>query len=262
MKKTGLFLFFSLLLYSCHTSQKVLYLQDINTNTTNSIKGDNILTVKPLDMLYIIVSSKDVELALIFNLSRMSYGTTTNGANYGANNQISAYTVDSEGDIDFPVLGGIHVEGLTRSGVSALIKNKLIDQKLLKDPIVTVDFANLNVSVIGEVKNPGKFSVNKDRISLFEALSLAGDLTIYGKRNNVLVIREVKGRRNIYSIDLRSASLFDSPAYYLQQNDVVYVQPNSVRAGQSTINENNLKSVSLWMSVASFLTTLGVLIFK
>ena len=132
----------------------------------------------------------------------------------------------------------------------------------MNDPVVTVDFMNLYFSVLGEVKNPGKYSITKDRISLLEALSMAGDLTIYGKRDAIYVIREEDGKRVTYAVDIRSTDFFRSPVYYLMQNDVVYVQPNKVRAGQSTINENNVKSVSLWLSIGSFLTTLGVLLFK
>lgn len=117
-------------------------------------------------------------------------------------------------------------------------------------------------SVLGEVKTPGKYSITKDQISLLEAISMAGDLTIYGKRDAIFVIREENGERVTHWVDIRSKDIFTSPVYYLKQNDVVYVQPNKVRAGQSTINENNVKSVSLWISIGSFLTSLGVLLFK
>ena len=115
---------------------------------------------------------------------------------------------------------------------------------------------------MGEVNSPGTYTINGDKVTLLEALSMARDLTIYGKRDGVYVVREENGVRTTYNVDLRSVSLFDSPVYYLRQNDVVYVEPNKVRAGQSTINENSLKSVSLWISIGSFLTSLAVLIFK
>ena len=115
---------------------------------------------------------------------------------------------------------------------------------------------------MGEVKTPGKYSISKDYITLLEAISMAGDLTIYGKRDAIFVIREEKGERVTHWVDLRSYDLFKSPVYYLKHNDVVYVQPNKVRAGQSTLNENSVKSVGLWISIGSFLTSLGVLLFK
>lgn len=121
---------------------------------------------------------------------------------------------------------------------------------------------NLYFSVLGEVKSPGKYDITKDRISLLEALSMAGDLTIYGKRDAIYVIREENGERVTYRVDIRSREFFRSPVYNLKQNDVVYVQPNKVRAGQSTINENSVKSVSLWISIGSFISSLGVLLFK
>ena len=128
--------------------------------------------------------------------------------------------------------------------------------------MVTVEFMNLYFSVLGEVKSPGKYTISKDQITLLEAIAMAGDLTITGKRDAIFVIREEAGQRITHWVDLRSQDIFQSPVYYLKQNDVIYVQPNKMRAGQSTINENNVKSVSLWISIASFLTSLGVLLFK
>ena len=151
---------------------------------------------------------------------------------------------------------------MTKSQIAALVKQKLIDENLVKDPVVTVEFMNLYFSVLGEVKSPGKYSITKDQITLLEAISMAGDLSIYGKRNAVFVIREENGERVTHWADLRSKDVFNSPVYYLKQNDVIYVQPNKVRAGQSTLNENSVKSVSMWITIASFLTSLGVLIFK
>ena len=159
-------------------------------------------------------------------------------------------------------MGSIHVAGLSREQLASMIKERLVKGNLVNDAVVTVDFLNLKISVLGEVKNPGKYSIDRDQITLLEAISMAGDLTIYGKRNGIMVIREADGNRITYKMDLRSSETFSSPAYYLRQNDIIYVEPNSTRAGQSTINENNVKSVSLWMSIASFATTLAVLIFK
>ena len=167
------------------------------------------------------------------------------------------------GNIDFPVLGHIHVAGMTREEIALCIKEELISKNLVKDPVVTVEFMNLTVSVLGEVANPGRFNIDKDRLTLLDALSMAGDLTVYGKRENVLVQREENGKKTLYRVNLNSGyDLYASPVYYLQQNDIVYVEPNSVRARQSTVNGNNVRSTSFWLSLASLLTTITVLIVK
>jgi polysaccharide export outer membrane protein len=251
-----------LLLSSCNTSKKVLYLQDVVVNRPATIEKSLEITIRPKDLIMIAVSSKDATLAALFNLPLSSYQVGYGELSTNRYNQVLGYTVDSKGNIDFPVLGNLSVAGLSRKQLSLMIKERLIKENLLKDPVVTVDFMNLKINVLGEVKNPGSIPVDKDRITLLEAISRAGDLTIYGKRDGVYVIREVDDTRTTFKVDLRSANLFASPAYYLQQNDVIYVEPNDVRAGQSTINENSLKSISLWLSVTSLLATLGVLFMK
>ena len=253
-----------LLLTSCNTSKKILYFQDIEVNKSEVIKEARDITVQPKDQISIIVSSKDPQLAALFNLTKVQYRAGSSGAAGSNNNngEISGYTLDDKGNIDFPVLGTLHIAGMTKSQIAALVKEKLIQENLVNDPVVTVEFMNLYFSVLGEVKTPGKYGISKDQITLLEAISMAGDLTIYGKRDAIFVIREENGERVTHWVDIRSQDIFNSPVYYLKQNDVVYVQPNKVRAGQSTINENNVKSVSLWISIASFLSSVGVLIFK
>ena len=155
------------------------------------------------------------------------------------------------------------IQGLTRRQLIELIQDKLKKGDYIKDPVVTVEFMNLTVSVLGEVANPGRFNIDKDRLTLLDALSMAGDLTVYGKRENVLVQREENGKKTLYRVNLNSGyDLYASPVYYLQQNDIVYVEPNSVRARQSTVNGNNVRSTSFWLSLASLLTTITVLIVK
>lgn len=184
-------------------------------------------------------------------------------SSYNYNQQVSSYTVDSNGNIDFPVLGEIHVAGLKREKIASYIKNELIRKNLIKDAVVIVEFLNMGVSVMGEVNRPGRFNIDRDHLTLLDALSMAGDLTIYGKRENVLVVRQENGGETYYRVNLCDAkSLHTSPVYYLKQNDMVYVEPNDVRARQSTLNGNNVRTASFWMSLASLLTTLGVLIFK
>ena len=168
------------------------------------------------------------------------------------------YLVDTNGEIDFPILGKMHVAGLTRLQLTELIKQRLTEEDLIKDPVVTVQFLNYKVSVMGEVNRPGSFNISGDRITLLEALSMAGDLTIYGRRDRVAVIRENDGQRTILYHDLRSSDVFNSPCYYLQQNDIVYVEPNNSKAGQSEINQN--KSVGVWLSAGSILVSIVSLI--
>lgn len=261
MKKILLMAMLALALASCNTSKKIVYFQDIQVNRPEAITEARDITVQPKDQISILVSSKDPQLAALFNLPRVQYRVGDNNMQ-NTNGDVSGYTLDTEGYIDFPVLGRLYVAGMTKSEIASYIKKRLMDENLINDPVVTVEFMNLYYSILGEVNSPGKYMITKDQITLLEAISMAGDLTIYGKRNAVFVVREEDGQRVTHWVDLRTQDLFHSPVYYLKQNDVIYVQPNKVRAGQSTINENSVKSVSLWISIASFLSSLGVLLFK
>lgn len=254
---------------SCSSSKEVVYFQDLRPGESE-IKLPEVqpITVRPEDKISIIVNSRDQELTNLFNLpyvtKRLGQPALKNGISGFTNDQgVSGYTVDAEGNIDFPVLGKVHVEGMQRGEIAETIKNELVNKNLVKDPVVTVEFMNLSVSVMGEVNNPGRFSIDRDRITILDALSLAGDLTIYGNRSKVLVLREENGIQRTYGIDLTSGEyVYTSPAYYLQQNDLVYVEPNAVRARQSTVNGNNVRSTSFWISLASLLTSIGILIFN
>lgn len=248
------------LLAACSAPKEVLYLQDISLIKEEAIDKSYEVIIHKDDLLAIIVNSKDPELALPFNMPLVSYQI---GGQNVSQQRLVGYLVNQDGNIDFPILGEIHVEGLTRMQVTELIKKRLIEEELIKDPIVTVQFLNFKVSVIGEVGRPGTFDISGDRITLLEALSMAGDLTIYGRRDRVAVIREKDGKRSILYHDLRSSEIFQSPCYYLQQNDIVYVEPNNAKTGQSRINSNN--SVGVWLSGVSVLasiTSLLVTMFK
>ena len=242
---------------ACTSTKKIIYLQDVVPLKQQEIEQKYEVIIHGDDLLAIMVNSRDPELALPFNMPMVSYQL---GSNAGGQQRVLGYLVDTNGNIDFPILGEIHVEGLTRMQLTELIKNKLIEGDLIKDPIVTVQFLNFKISVMGEVGRPGSFTISGDRITLLEALSMAGDLTIYGRRDRVGVIRENNGKRTILFHDLRSVDIFNSPCYYLQQNDIVYVEPNKAKSGQSSINQNN--SIGVWVSVISLLTTIAVLIFK
>ena len=249
-----------LLLASCNpkTYKQINYLQDIQKDTLMAMGINQGIVIQPQDQLSIVVSSRTPELALQFNLPITSYQAGSEiVSSGGANQRLMGYVVSNEGLINFPVLGTIQVAGKTRWELQNLIRDEIVAGGYIKDPIVTVEFMNFKISVLGEVTSPGTYGISGDKITIFQALALARDLTIYGRRDAVEVIREQNGQRKVYVMDLRDTDIFSSPGYYLQQNDVVYVVPNSVRAGQSTINENYLKSANFWMSIASMGVTMA-----
>lgn len=256
-----LLLVLSFLAASCSSTtwKNINYLQDIQADTSMNMAINKGIIIQPQDQLSIIVNSSNQELAAMFNKSVATrYAGSEMGT--GGGQYVTGYVVDNEGNITFPQLGHIKVSGLNRWELQSLLEEMLHSTGLLKDATVTVEFLNFKISVLGEVASPGSYSVAGDKITIFQALALARDLTIYGQRNNVMVIREKNGERTIYTLDPRSSDIFNSPAYYLQQNDVVYVTPSDVRAGQSTINENYFKSGSFWMAMGSLGVTVANLI--
>lgn len=262
-KTTLLLVAASLLMASCAAPRKIAYMQDVPSDVRREVAIVPV-TAQPGDKISIIVNSKNPDLAEMFNLPIMAHrvGQPMNSS-YNYNQQVSSYTVDSNGNIDFPILGELHVEGLKREKIASYIKNELVRKSQVKDAVVIVEFLNMGVSVMGEVNRPGRFSIDRDHLTLLDALSMAGDLTIYGKRENVLVVRQEENGEAYYRVNLCDAkSLHTSPVYYLKQNDMVYVEPNNVRARQSTVNGNNVRSTSFWMSLASLIATVSVLIFK
>jgi len=251
-----------LLLGGCASQKEITYLQDVTRNYRQTIAQDYDVRINSDDLLSIMVNSKDPELVQMFNLPMVSYQVTSMGY-LGGQQRMLGYLVDKNGNIKFPQLGELNVRGLTRFELSDLISNELKERGLVNDAVVTVQFLNFKVSVMGEVVRPGTFEVDSDRITLLDALSLAGDMTIYGRRDNVRVIREENGERTVAIVDLRSRNLMNSPYYYLKQNDIVYVEPNKARAGQREINQN--RSVSTFASILSVLASLAslaVVIFR
>lgn len=249
---------------SCSSARHTSYFQDVRPGGEGIVIAQPLeIRIQPEDRLSILVNSRDPQLTNLFNLPIVSRQIGQDSSAGGSSQGVSGYTIDSGGEIDFPVLGKIRVAGKNREEIAAYIKKELIDKNYVKDPVVTVEFANLCVSVLGEVNNPGRFRIERDQLTLLDALSMAGDLTIYGKRDRVLVLRKDGNKQRAYEVNLCSADLlYASPAYHLQQNDVVYVEPNPVRARQSTVNGNNVLSTSFWFSLASLLTTVSILIFK
>ena len=257
----------ALLAISCNpnTYKNINYFQDVTADSTWFSPTQGGVVIQPMDQLSIIVSSSRPELAAQFNLPVASYQAGSEIASLNNSYQrLLGYVVDNEGNVDVPVLGPIHVAGLNRWEVASLIKEKLVTGGLLADPVVTVEYMNFKISVLGEVNNAGTFSITGDKITVLEALAMARDMTIYGRRDNVMVYREKDGTRQVFTLDLTDTAFMDSPAFFLQQNDMVYVTPNKVRAGQSTINQNNVKSVGFWVTIgnvaltaANFIATLS-----
>ena len=247
---------------SCSTPNNIAYFQNKAVDQPEKIDKHAGIVIQPKDMLSIIVSSKNPELVVIFNLPVVSYQAGSEVVSSGAAQRLMGYVVDNEGFIDFPILGPIKVSGLTRWELSELIKKKLLNGGYLSDAVVTVEFMNFKVSVIGEVNSPGTYTIEGDKVTILQAISLARDLTIYGMRENVSVIRERDGERTIYEINLCDVSLFNSPAYYLQQNDIVYVQPSGIKARQSTTDDKALRMTSIAVSSGSLLVSVATLLIS
>lgn len=246
----GIFLTF-MLIASCNSSKNIAYLQN-----TGNLKNDQKFepTLQTDDQLLIIVSSENPEVAAPYNLKTVVY--QGGGENSIAQERQQAYLVDQNGNIEFPMLGEIKMAGLTR--IQAISKLKLLLKDHIKDPIVNLRLLNFRISVLGEVNKPGVFPINSDRITLVEALALAGDLTIYGKRNDVLVIREKDGVKTYQKIDITKTDFINSPYYYLSQNDVVYVEPNKTRVNSSVIGPN----LTVGISALSLVVTILALTLK
>lgn len=249
----------TVLLASCQSYKKVPYLQETPELTT--VTPDQLplydARIMPKDLLTIVVSCpEEPELAEPFNLTVAT--SLANTGNRVLTNQpvLQQYLVDNHGRVDFPVLGSLQVGGLTKSEAEAHIREKLAPQ-FQQLPIVTVRMVNYKISVIGEVERPGTFTISNEKVSLFEALAMAGDMTIYGIRDNVKLIREdANGKREIFTLNLNDKNILQSPHYYLQQNDIVYVTPNKTKAKTSNIST----STTIWFSVIGSLVSMVSLI--
>lgn len=244
------------LLFSCGASKDIVYFQDAPHG--KEIKTEyRPITFRPGDKLTIIVNTRNPEIASKLNLTTASrqIGATTQSSNNGST---MPYTIDNEGNIEMPEIGMVHIAGLTRNEVAKHIEQKLIEKNLIQDAVVIVDYGNLTYSILGEVKNPNRYNIDRDAVTILDAISQAGDLTIQGKRANIKVLRkDDDGTQKIYTVDLCSLEeLQKSPVYYLQQNDIVYVEPNKMRARQSTVNGNTLRSTAFWISLTSLLTSI------
>lgn len=256
----------ALLLTGCGAQKNVVYIQNATPDSIAASLARTQIKVEPGDELMVFVSCDDLEtsqkLSLMAGQKRPDYNSTY------ASFTMLPYLVNDSGNIDMPTIGSIHVAGMTRQQVAQTVAQRVVDAKLAKPGTVnvTVNFSNMTFSALGEVARPGTYNINDERLTILEALSMAGDLTIHGRRDKVWVIREDKdGTRKTYSMDLRDTNFMNNPAYFIEQNDVIYVEPNEVRAGQSTLNENTFKSVNFWTSLVSVgisLTTLIVTLSK
>ncbi len=247
-----------LLLASCATQRKsILYLQDAVADSPEVITKQYELKIKPSDILGITVNSRDAELAQPFNLNMTSYQGV--GTGKAGNSQIQGQVVDDDGCISMPVLGKIKAAGLTRTELADNIERQIIEGGHIKDPVVNIQFLNFKINVLGEVNNPGEFSINSDRVTLFDALSMAGDITDYGVKERITVIREENGRRTISYLDATKTDVFRSPCYYLQQNDIVIVEPNRIKTDNVTINQKRRQTWNTVLTITS--SAIGIATF-
>jgi polysaccharide export outer membrane protein len=247
-------LFFLFLFFSCASKKDIVYYQSIDSLQSQEQGSSYEIKIQPDDLLSIIVSAEDPEIAAPFNLSSVTTQQTTDLKNAGGQMTMQLYLVDANGNIEFPIIGKLKVSGLTRTEVMQMLHSKIATY--IKNPIINLRIANFKIYIQGEVTAPGSYPVNSERITLIEALSLAGDLTIYGKRNNILIIRETNGVKSFNRVDITNANFINSPFYYLAQNDVVYVEPNKSRINAAAVGPNT----GVIISVSSLLITLITLI--
>lgn len=244
------FLIALVLFTSCASREKLVYLQN-NVESSENTNYEPVL--QPNDVLSIIVTSENPEVAAPYNLKNIAIQNATEVI--PANEGIQAYIIDKNGVIQFPMLGDIKLGGLTKSEAIITLKEALKEH--VKDAIVNLRLLNFKVSVLGEVAKPGTFPIASERVTLLEALSLAGDLTVYGKRKNILIIREKDGVKTMQRIDITKSDFFNSPYYYLAQNDVVYVEPNKTRVNSSVVGPNltvAISAISLLVTILAITT--------
>lgn len=254
--KISVAILFVFLAFSCKPREELVYYQNIDSLAAAEKLNTYEIKIQPDDLLMIIVSAEDAESALPFNLTTVSVPTALGTNGISGQQTMQTYLVDAQGFIDFPVVGKLAVGGLSRSELLQLLETRIA--KYIKNPIINIRRMNFKISVQGEVTQPGTYTINSDRVTLVEAISLARDLTIYGRRNNILIIREINGVKSFNRVDLTKADFINSPFYYLSQNDVVYVEPNKVRINGAAVGSNT----GVIISVTSLLITIITLMVK
>ncbi len=241
---------------SCSTKRKLVYFQG-NEEITSSLDSLYEAIIQPYDYISVKVSSIDNQAVLPFNMSTHDVAGNTNSAYAIGSSANSGYTINTSGFVSLPVIGEVKIGGLSLSAAAKLIQSKLA--VYVNDPTVHIKILNYKITVLGEVKKPGTFMVANEKITLLEAIGLSGDILISGVRKNVLVVREIDGVKTETRVDITSKELFDSPVYYLRQNDVVYVEPSRAKLNSSLINGTN---ASLFVSVVSLIVTSIALITR
>lgn len=256
-----IFLGFLILLGSCGTREKMVYFQ---TSTQDSLSQDSVKqniqftpTLKPDDFLSVVITANDPESVIPFNYPEVGGGRVLNQGYMTGNAAKSGYLVDPEGIVNLPVLGKIKLGGLSRTVATDILEERYA--LYLKNPVVNIQIQNYKITVLGDVNRPGTYSIPNERITLLEAIGLSGDLDITGVRDNVLVIREENGKREQYRINLKTDEVFSSPVYYLQQNDVVYVEPNTAKRTQGTVWRT---SGGIFISLVALILTTYTIIFN
>lgn len=243
-----------LVVSSCVSRQEIAYLQDLHQLEDAIEASKEAVRIQPNDLLQITVSAANIEAVQPFNLPITSAPRLGDQQTITGNMQLQAYLVDSDGNIEFPVLGTTHVAGKTRQELIRYLKNEI--SAYVQDPIVNINLTNFQITVLGEVNQPGTFNVPDERISLSKAIGMAGDLTIYGRRDNVMILRETGETMEYGLVDLRSSDYLESPYYYLQQNDVVVVEPNKAQMQGAAYNRNAAVYVSLASVIISVISVL------
>lgn len=235
----------------CATSKQILYFQDIDNTQLGKLTTEYEAVIKKDDRLTIIVSGPDKNVTAPYNLT---LGESSNGTATSYNPELStlSYLVDPDGNIDFPILGKIHVEGMTRNELVEYLTNEI--GKDVKEPIVYVSFKNYKITVLGEVKTPGTYTFDSEKVNILQALGRAGDLNLTAQREDILLIREVDGVQTHVRIDLRSSDILQSPYFYMQQNDVLYIPPSATRVMTATT------ATGIWSTILSSITTLIAII--
>ena len=245
-----------LLMGSCVSRKEIAYFQNMDELKSAVDESKTALEIQPNDLLTITVSAANIEAVQPFNLPVTSAPRLGQPGSISGAMELQSYLVDSDGNIEFPVLGTVHVAGLTRQQLTEKLKKEIA--AYVQDPIVNIKLINFQVTVLGEVNQPGTYTVPDERLSLIKALGLAGDLTIYGRRDNVMILRETGDTKEYKYVDLTQSDFLNSPYYYLQQNDVVYVEPNSAQMQGASYNRN----ASVYISIASVLISLIIVIIR